>query len=80
MLNVADVDFRMEGQKVPTDLPTQIQLSTVRYVDGLTLDSFARSIGAVFKMFLNVVWLMQHRLGSNGAGPSGRFDFKRLGL
>jgi hypothetical protein len=79
-LNVVDVDFRMEGAKGPTEMPTQIQLSAVRYLDGLTLDSFARSVGAVFKMVLNAVEVIRHRLGSNGAGPSGRFDFRRMGL
>lgn len=79
-LNITDVDFQAQGASGPLDCPTQIQISATRYLDGLTLDSFARSAGSVFKTFLNVVWLVQHRLGTNGSGPSGRFDFKRLGL
>jgi len=80
MLNSVDTDFNIEGMAGPHDMPTRIQISAIRYPDGLTLDSFARSVGAVYKMQLNSIWMIQRRLGTDGMGPSTRFDFKRIGL
>jgi hypothetical protein len=80
MLNSVDTDFSIEGLTGPHDTPKRIQISALRFPDGLTLDSFARSIGAVYKMQLNAILLIQRRLGTGGFGPSGRFDFKRIGL
>jgi hypothetical protein len=78
--NSVDVDFQFFGVTNPLDCPSKIQLSVTRYPDGLTLDSFARSIGAVFKTELSVAWLVQQRLGGEDEPGTGRkFDFKRLG-
>lgn len=74
-----DADFQFVGVANPLDCPTQIQFSATRYADGLTLDSFAKSLGAVFKAELGVIWLVQQRLGGGEVGPGKRFDFKRLG-
>jgi hypothetical protein len=79
-LNQVEVDFQLEGARGELDLPTRFQVSQVRFDDGLTRDSFMRGVGTVFKVELKAAWLFQERLGSNGHGPSGRFDFKRLGL
>jgi hypothetical protein len=78
--NCVDVDFQFFGIANPLDCPSKIQLSVTRYPDGLTLDSFARSLGAVFKTELGVAWLIQQRLGGGDDPGLGRkFDFKRLG-
>jgi len=78
--NSVDVDFQFFGVTNPLDCPSKIQLSVTRYLDGLSLDSFARSLGAVFKTELAVAWLVQQRLGSDDEPGTGRrFDFKRLG-
>jgi hypothetical protein len=78
-LNVVDVDFKMEGVSGDLDCPTQVKISVTRYEDGLTLDSFARSVGAVFKTELNGIWVILRHLGGKRFGTGGRFDFKRLG-
>ena len=78
-INVIDVDFRMEGIEKEGDCPRRIQLMATRYADGLTMDSFARSVGAIFKTFLNAVWTVQRHLAPESSGPGGRFDFKKLG-
>ena len=79
--NSAEVDFQFFDVKERLDCPTRIQFSVVRYTDGLTMDSFARSIGAVFKTELGTMWLVEEHLGGGGElGPGRRFDFKRLGL
>lgn len=79
-LNTVDTDFQFEGQSHPQDCPRRIQISAVRYPDGLTLDGFARSLSAVFKAQLNAGMLVQHHLGHQGPDLGGRFDFKRLGI
>jgi hypothetical protein len=47
---------------------------------GLTLDSFAQALGAVFKTQLRAIWVIQQHLAPRSFGSGGRFDFKRLGL
>jgi hypothetical protein len=79
-LNVIDVDFMLDGLKHENDCPPRFQLTVTRYEDGLTLDSFARSIGAVYKTELNSILLIRRLLGAKGFGDGGRFDFKKLGL
>jgi hypothetical protein len=61
--------------------PTRIQFQVVRYTDGLTLDSFAHSVGAVFKTELATMRLVEEHLGGEGGdgGLGRRFDFKKLG-
>jgi len=78
-LNRVEVDFIVSGANGPLDCPKQFQISVTRYSDGLTLDSFAKSLGDVYKTELDVIWLIQEHLGSSGQGPGRRFDFKRLG-
>lgn len=79
-LNQVAVDFQLNGVDGPLDLPESFQVSATRYRDGLTLDTFARSLGAVYKIELNTIWYIQENLTGNGFGSGGRFDFKRLGL
>jgi len=79
-LNSVAVDFRVEGASGPMDCPTTFQISINKFPDGLTLDSFAYSIGAVYKTELDAIWFVQQHLGGKSYGPGNRFDFKRLGL
>jgi len=79
VLNVPEAEFNLEGAGKPIECPKTITITCTRYDDGLTLDSFARSVGAVYKSFLNALWTLQHRLGGQKPGPADRFDFKRLG-
>ena len=69
-LNTVDVDFQMEGVTGALDCPTAIVVSTVRYEDGLNLDQFSRSIGAVFKTVLNALWTVELYL-VHGASAGG---------
>lgn len=79
-LNQPNVDFQLHGVEEPLKCPESFQLSSLRFPDGLSMDSFARSVGAVYKTELAGIWYVQETLGGQGLGPSGRFDFKRLGL
>lgn len=80
-VNCAEVEFQFFDVNQRLDCPSKIQFSIVRYSDGLTMDSFARSLGAVFKTELGTIWLVEEHLGGAGeVGPGRRFDFKRLGL
>jgi hypothetical protein len=79
-LNVIEVDFQVFGVQGPRSCPTSFRVGVTRYDDGLTLDSFARSLGAVYKTEMNALFVIQRYLGSGAPGPGGQFDFKRLGL
>lgn len=81
VMNRPEVDFVLEGNAGPGDCPRIIQLSKARYSDGLSLDSFADTVGQVFKAELHTIWYFEDRFGEhrNGNG-GGRFDFKRAGL
>jgi hypothetical protein len=80
--NSPETDFQFFDVNERLDCPTRIQFSVVRYADGLTLDSFAHSVGAVFKIELATMWLVEEHLGGGGTdgGTGRRFDFKKLGL
>lgn len=78
-INVVEVDFRLEGLEKEGDCPKRIQFSVTRYADGLSMDSLARTVGAVFKTSLNTIWTVHEHLGHRDSGPGGRFDFRRLG-
>lgn len=78
-LNKIEVDFQAEGASGPLECPRRIQISVVRYDDGLSMDSFAYSVGAINKAKLSVIWTFQEHLDDNGQTPGQRFDFKRLG-
>ena len=61
-LNSVETDFRLDGVAGPLDCPTRILTSVVRYEDGLSLDSFARSLGAVYKTELLASWTIFRHL------------------
>ena len=73
-------DFKFEGVEKELDCPKKILIQCTRYEDGLSLDSFARSVGAVFKGFLRAVLVTRRHLRGNGPGNADRFDFRRIGI
>jgi hypothetical protein len=79
-LNRIETDFMAEGATSPLECPKRIQISVVKYDDGLTLDSFAHAMGAVYKTKLAVIWTFQEHLDAEGNSPGRRFDFKRFGF
>ncbi len=80
VLTRPEVDFQLEGANAPFECPNTIQLSRSRYADGLTLDSFAETLGYVFKAKLHAMLFFQDRLSDSDLGNGGKFDFRRAGL
>lgn len=79
-LNTPRIDFQMEGAAGPQECPKAIVTSSVRYFEGVTLDSFARTVGCVFKAELSASWVIHRYLAPKSFGNGDRFDFKRLGM
>jgi hypothetical protein len=52
----------------------------MRFDDGLTLDSFARTMSSVSKACFDGCALFLERLGDLGPAPGGEFAFKKLGI
>lgn len=75
-LNTPDVDFELKGAGGLT-CPEAFQVSVRRFVDGLSLDSFARSLGAVYKTELSAIWFIQESLEHDPETPPVFFDFGR---
>lgn len=73
-LNRPEVDFELRG---PGGLgaPEAFQVSVRRFADGLTLDSFAFSLGAVYKAELSATWFIQESLDQDPAHAPVFFDF-----
>lgn len=66
-LNSLETEFQLNGMESPLTCPSSFQVSARRFPDGLSLDSFARSVGAVYKTELAGIWHIQEWLG----GPAG---------
>jgi len=79
-LNQDFSEFRLLVPSEGVVCPTAFHITATRYEDGLSLDSFARSVSSVYKTELAGIMCVQEHLGPKGYGSSGRFDFKRLGL
>ncbi len=73
-LNNSEVDFELRGAGGLT-CPEAFQVSVRRFVDGLSLDSFARSLGAVYKTELSAIWFIQETLDADHSSPPVFFDF-----
>ena len=73
-LNRPEVDFELRG---PGGLacPEGFQVSVRRFADGLTLDSFAYSVGTVYKAELSAIWFIQESLDQDPTTPPVFFDF-----
>ena len=77
-LNKDFVEYQLEQDALTGDL-VKFQVSAVRFDDGVTLDSFARTLGSVFKAQLAGIQCVQQHLG--GATPAGgEFAFRKLGM
>jgi len=73
-LNREFVEFQAEG--VVTECPKSIRITAVRFDDGLTLDSFGRTMSSVCKACADAVALFTEYLGDPGA-PSSEFAFRK---
>ena len=79
-LNQDFAEFALQGPHEGLVCPASFQITATRFEDGLSLDSFARSIASVYKTELAGIMCVQEHLGPKSYGTGGRFDFKRIGL
>jgi hypothetical protein len=70
------IEFQIEGAPV-AECPKAIRVSAMRFDDGLTLDSFARSISSVCKACTDAVVHITDNLGQPAAAAGGEFSFKK---
>ena len=77
-LNREFVEYQLDGNP-PSDCPKMVRVTAIRFDDGLTLDSFARSIASVCKAAASAVALYTDRLGDPNAPTGGEFAFKKVG-
>ena len=75
-LNREYVEFQVEGQAV-AECPKSIRVTAVRFDDGLTLDSFARTISSVCKTCSDAIAHFTDRLGNLQPAAGGEFAFKK---
>lgn len=78
-LNTPEVDFELKGAG-GLECPEAFQVSVRRFEDGLSLDEFARSLGAVYKVELSAVWFIQETLDQDPTSPPVFFDFGEADL
>lgn len=78
-LNTPDVDFELKGAG-GLECPEAFQVSVRRFIDGLSLDAFARSLGMVYKVELSAVWFVQETLDQDTSIPPVFFDFEGADL
>jgi hypothetical protein len=75
-LNREFVEFQVDGQAV-VECPKAIRVTALRFDDGLTLDSFARTLSSVCKACSDAVAHFTDRLGDVRPPPAGEFAFKK---
>jgi hypothetical protein len=73
-LNREFVEFQFEGAGTGLSCPTAFTITAVRYDDGLSLDSLARTVSSVYKAEVAGIACAQHKLGRRSF-PSGGGDF-----
>jgi hypothetical protein len=76
LLNRDFIEFQIEGAAT-LEAPKTIRVSSLRFDDGLTLDSFAHSLTAVCKACGDVVRFFIEGLGDPAAAAAGEFAFKK---
>jgi hypothetical protein len=77
MLSREFVEFQLEGIPV-LECPKVLRVSAVRFDDGLTLDSFSRTLSSVCKACSDAIVFFSERLGDPNAAPAGgEFAFKK---
>jgi hypothetical protein len=72
------VEFQLEGTP-PSECPRLLRVTCLRFDDGLTLDSFARSLNSICKTAADAVAVYTDHLGDPNAPTSGEFAFKKVG-
>jgi hypothetical protein len=75
-LNREYTEFQIEGQPI-VECPKAIRITAVRFDDGLTLDSFARTINSVCKACADAGAHFADRLGDMRPTAGGEFAFKK---
>jgi hypothetical protein len=78
-LNREDTEYALAPASGPLACPPAFQIQAIRYDDGLSLDTFARTIATVNKVEVAGITCVQRYLSPHGSGPVGVFDFKRSG-
>jgi hypothetical protein len=76
-LNREFTEYQIEGT-MNVDCPTAFVVQAIRWDDGLTLDSFARSLSSINKAFHDGSSVFEERLGSSTPSSGGEFAFKKL--
>ena len=71
------VEFQADG--VVTECPKSIRITAVRFDDGLTLDSFGRTLSSVCKAVADAMAHFNDNLGDPFPPASGEFAFKKTG-
>jgi hypothetical protein len=77
-LNREYVEFQIDGSP-PSECPKSLRVTAIRFDDGLSLDSFARSIASVCKAAAAAVAQFTDHLETPNAPTSGEFAFKKVG-
>lgn len=78
-LNREYVEYAFAPTSSPLACPSAFMVQATRYDDGLSLDSFARTVSSVNKAEVAGIACVQRHLTPRSAGPGGRFDFTRSG-
>jgi hypothetical protein len=78
MLTRENVEFQLEGTPI-AECPRMLRVTCLRFDDGLTLDSFARSLSSVCKTAADAVAHYTDVLGDPNAPSSTEFAFKKVG-
>jgi hypothetical protein len=71
------VEFQADG--VVTECPKSVRITAVRFDDGLTLDSFGRTLSSVCKACADAVAHFTDNLGDPAAPTGGEFAFRKTG-
>jgi hypothetical protein len=77
-LNREYVEFQLDGTP-PNECPKMLRVTAIRLDDGLSLDSFARSISSVCKAAASAVAEFTDRFEDPKAPTGGEFAFKKVG-
>jgi hypothetical protein len=76
LLNREFVEFQLEGAPV-LECPKVIRISAVRFDDGLSLDSFSRTVASVCKACSDTIVHFSENLGDPNTPAVGEFAFKK---
>jgi hypothetical protein len=77
-LNREYIEFQLDGTP-PSECPRMLRVTAIRFDDGLSLDSFARSISSVCKAAAAAVAKFTDHFENPNAPASGEFAFKKVG-